>query len=72
MPSDAVESAGQAAGQAEQAAEALGYELGRADVDALLGFASSLTVEMYVVIALLLLIAGLLFAGIATRLWKVG
>lgn len=57
---------------AEEAVEAAGYELSQADVSAILGLASTLAVELYVVIALLLIVAGLLFGSIATRFWKVG
>lgn len=57
---------------AEQALEAVGYELSQTDVQALLSLASTLTVELYIVIALLLIVAGLLFGSIATRFWKVG
>lgn len=57
---------------AEQAVEAVGYELSQADVSALIGLASTLAVELYVVIALLLIVVGLLFGSIATRFWRVG
>lgn len=48
------------------------YQLTQTDVSSLLSFAASLAIELYVIIALLLIVAGLLFGSIATRFWKVG
>ncbi|MEG0324872.1 MAG: hypothetical protein RR619_12805 [Raoultibacter sp.] len=57
---------------AEQAAEAAGYQITQQDVSGLVSLATTVSVELWVLIALLVLIAGLIFAAIATRFWKVG
>lgn len=57
---------------AAEAVEPVKYVLSQSDVQSLLALASSLTVELYVVIALLLVVAGLLFGAVVTRFWRVG
>lgn len=55
-----------------QAAEALGYQITQQDVSSLTSLATTVSVELWILIALLVLIVGLIFGGIATRFWKVG
>lgn len=58
--------------QASEAVEAAGYQITQQDVSNLTSLAATVSVELWVLIALLVLIAGLIFAAIATRFWKVG
>ena len=58
--------------QASEAVEAAGYQITQQDVSSLTSLAATVSVELWVLIALLVLIAGLIFSAIATRFWKVG
>ncbi|MEA5020226.1 MAG: hypothetical protein VB027_07645 [Gordonibacter sp.] len=57
---------------AEVAADTSGYQITQQDVTNLTSLATTVSVELWVLIALLVLIAGLIFAAIATRFWRVG
>lgn len=58
--------------QSSEAVEAVGYQITQQDVSSLTSLAATVSVELWVLIALLVLIAGLIFSAIATRFWKVG
>lgn len=58
-----------AASTAENVAESVGYEITQTDVNALLGFASTVEVTLYIILAVLILVFGMLFALIATKGW---
>ena len=55
----------------EAVAEAAGYTLTQADVDALFQFMWFVGVSQFIVIALLALACGLLYGQILTRKWSV-
>lgn len=56
----------------EQAAETAGYQITQQDVGSLTSLAATVSIELWVIVALLVLIAGLIFGSVVTRFWKVG
>jgi hypothetical protein len=55
--------------QTEQAADAVGYQLSQVDVQSILSLATSVEVTLLIIVVLLAVIAGLIFAQIATKGW---